>query len=283
MIETWDRTSLGEQEAIIGRTKGERRAAGPARRVRRARLRRPRAPTASRSIADGRRTSGWPTRPATAAPGCCAAATTSSTAPTGWAGSTPGCSSWPTSATRAGSSCRCRRSWPRNDAHERVHPARLQRPVRLPARGRAAPTTAGARAVQLSDEPGIGDADRSAGPAGRRRGRRGRRCDGGGGDRSEVGPERRRWPPGCGAAAACRAGAVRPAPPPGSTQPGCAGGGGGVVTAATSAPGDSRQPGPVRLARSARLRARKCRTARASSSSSPVRSRVAAQPARPAA
>ena len=58
------------------------------------------------------RTFGWRTRRCTAVPGCCAAATTSSTAPTGWATWTPGCSSSPTSATRAGASCRSRPSWP---------------------------------------------------------------------------------------------------------------------------------------------------------------------------
>ena len=41
-IETWDRTSLKEQEAIIGRHKGVRGAAGPGRRTRPDRLRRPR-------------------------------------------------------------------------------------------------------------------------------------------------------------------------------------------------------------------------------------------------
>ena len=78
---------------------GQRRAARPGRRVRRARLRRDRR---RRRAADRRRprTSGWPTRATTTARGCCAGATTSSTAPTGSAGWTPGCSSSPTSATR---------------------------------------------------------------------------------------------------------------------------------------------------------------------------------------
>ena len=48
------------------------------------------------------RTSGWRTRTRTAACGCCAAATTSPTAPTASAASTRGCSSSPTSATRHG-------------------------------------------------------------------------------------------------------------------------------------------------------------------------------------
>ena len=61
------------------------------------------------------RTSGWPTRRSTAAPGCCAAASTSSTAPTGSGTSTPGCSSSPTSATRAGSSSRSSSALARND------------------------------------------------------------------------------------------------------------------------------------------------------------------------
>ncbi len=58
------------------------------------------------------RTPHSPTRPRTVAYSCCGAASTTSTAATASATSTPACSSWPTSATRAGSSCRCSAPWP---------------------------------------------------------------------------------------------------------------------------------------------------------------------------
>ena len=110
LIETWDRVRLSEQNAIIGRDKGEGaplsggdeftepdfaatdaggRAAHPGRRV-----------TCASRI---------PTP--TAAPGSCVAATTSSTATTTSAGSMPGCSSCRTSArpsSSSGCSGRCR-------------------------------------------------------------------------------------------------------------------------------------------------------------------------------
>ena len=90
-------------------------------------------------------------------PSCCAAATTSWTAPTGWAGSTPGCSSSRSSATRAASSCRSSARWPRGRA-QRVHQARLQRAVRLPARGARRRGLLGPGAVHLTDRrpPGSG-------------------------------------------------------------------------------------------------------------------------------
>ena len=111
IIETWDRTSLGEQETIIGRTKGSGAPLGKAGRVRRARLRRE---GRRRRAADrrGRARPAGPPAPQQRRPSCCAAATTSSTAPTDSAGSTPGCSSSPTSATRASSSSRCSAAGP---------------------------------------------------------------------------------------------------------------------------------------------------------------------------
>ena len=111
LIETWDRTSLGEQEADHrpdqGRAARRWASAGEFDPSRLRRSGRDGEPADRRR----RRTSGWPTRPEQRGAGCCAAATTSSTAPTGWAGSTPGCSSSPTSATRARSSCRCSATW----------------------------------------------------------------------------------------------------------------------------------------------------------------------------
>jgi deferrochelatase/peroxidase EfeB len=98
MVETWDRTSLGEQEAIFGRDKG----AG--------------APLGKKAEFDpldfaAKGADGGPLIKDNAT--CCAGATTSWTAPTGSAASTPGCSSSPTSGIRASSSCRCRCGWPR--------------------------------------------------------------------------------------------------------------------------------------------------------------------------
>ena len=150
---------------------------------------------------------------------------------------------------------------------ERVHPARLQRPVRLPARGPRRRRLLGSRPVRLSATGArpAGDGRTGAparpGPAGSARARRfdGRRGVTG----AEVGPERGGELPGRGAAAACRAGAVRRSTAARYAQPGTPGGGGGLVTAATSRPQLPGQPGPGRLA-ICRLRARYCRTARAS-------------------
>ena len=66
-------------------------------------------------VIDATRTSGSPRRRTLAACGSCAAATTSSTAATGWATSTRACSSSRSCATPSASSCRCRARWPRND------------------------------------------------------------------------------------------------------------------------------------------------------------------------
>ena len=103
------------RRTIIGRDKGEGAPLGQADGVRRARLRDEGRRRPARD--PGRRARPARARRATStASGSCAAATTSPTAPTASATSTPGCSSSPSCATRAGSSCRCSARWPPSDA-----------------------------------------------------------------------------------------------------------------------------------------------------------------------
>ena len=110
-IESWDRTTLLEQERVIGRQKGSGAPNGQTQEFQELnfdlvdnkndpadRRRRPRA--ACLSSAPGRH------------PRSCAAATTSPTAPTASATWTPGCSSSRSCVTRRPSSSRCRPSCP---------------------------------------------------------------------------------------------------------------------------------------------------------------------------
>ena len=146
-----------EQEAIIGRTKGEGAPLSGGARVHRAGLRRHRR---RRRAADAgrQRTCGSRTRRRTPARTCCVAATASSTAPTGSAGSTPGCSSWPTSATRARPFVPVQKQLAAQRRAQRVPRARRARactpyrPARSPApTGRRACSPDRARRCVISD------------------------------------------------------------------------------------------------------------------------------------
>ena len=87
-IEVWDRTSLAEQESIIGRNKGEGAPRGKSKEFDEPNL-------AARPPSRRTRTSASRPRRTWAGCGSCGAATTSSTAATGRATSTRACSSWP--------------------------------------------------------------------------------------------------------------------------------------------------------------------------------------------
>ena len=114
-IETWDRTSLREQEAIVGRTKGEGAPLSGGTEFTEPDFAPARAATGEPLIADGLARPARPPVDRTAGRGCCAAATTSRTATTRSAGSTRGCSSSPSCATRGRASSRSSRRWPRHD------------------------------------------------------------------------------------------------------------------------------------------------------------------------
>ena len=170
-IETWDRTTLRRAGEDDRPHQGRRRAAGPAatefdpvdftdagrRRARRpadlARL--PRPPDTTR----GRRS--------------CAAATASSTAPTAWAGSTRGCSSSPTSATRGPGSSQVQRNLRTDAMNEYIRHTSSAR-LRLPARPARRRRLVGPRAVRrlTRRSPGVRPGtDATARAAGARPGR----------------------------------------------------------------------------------------------------------------
>ena len=94
-IEIWDRQPLGDQEDFVGRTKGSGAPLSGGTEFTEPDFDMPGSDGAGHRRAT--RTSGWRTPTSTTAPGCCAAATTSSTAPTRSAAWTPGCSSSRTS------------------------------------------------------------------------------------------------------------------------------------------------------------------------------------------
>ena len=114
-IETWDRTSLREQEHAHRPRPGRRARRCPAAPSSPSPTSTSRAPTAAADRDRLARPAGAPDARTTAS-GCCAAATTSPTATTASAGSTPGCSSSPTCATRTRSTSRCRPGWPATTA-----------------------------------------------------------------------------------------------------------------------------------------------------------------------
>ncbi len=110
MIETWDRTSLGEQETIIGRTKGEGAPLGQAKEFDEIdlTLRNGEGDPPSRRT----RTSGWPTRTQQGRPAAAPRLQLRRRLRRPGPARTPGCSSSRTSATRGPRSCRCRGAWP---------------------------------------------------------------------------------------------------------------------------------------------------------------------------
>ena len=119
-IETWDRTTLVEQERVIGRQQGQRRAHRLRRRVRAAGLRH----QGCQGQAGGRRGRPRPvgvTRIIWAGSRCCAAGTTSPTAPTDSGIWMPGCSSSRSCGDpRRRASSRCWRSCPRDALNEYI-------------------------------------------------------------------------------------------------------------------------------------------------------------------
>jgi deferrochelatase/peroxidase EfeB len=97
-IESWDRTTLLEQERVIGREKGTGAPLGQSDEFDKLNFRAKNAEGERRSTSSP--TSDWPRRNSTTASRSCAAATTSPTAQTDSAIWTPGCSSSRSSATR---------------------------------------------------------------------------------------------------------------------------------------------------------------------------------------
>ena len=135
-IETWDRTSLREQEGLDRprpRARARRSSGGTE-------FTEPdfdaTGPATQPLIAARRARAARPPRRTTTACGCCAAATTSPTATTRSGGSTPGCSSSPSCATRARSTSRCRTQLSRPGRPDGVPPAHRLGAVRGAARRR---------------------------------------------------------------------------------------------------------------------------------------------------
>ena len=110
-IETWDRTSLQEQEDIFGRDKGEGAPVGKAQGAGQAVPEGDAARRARTARAPGHQRRG---------DASCAAATPSPTARTASAGWTRACSSSPTSGTSARASSRCSGAWRRDALNEYI-------------------------------------------------------------------------------------------------------------------------------------------------------------------